>query len=316
MAAACLPYALLVTPPTPWQTLQLLLSLAMALLVAAAALLVPWVRMAPWTHVLPPLGYLASVALLRDAGAGVGSGVGALVLLPVFWIALYGTRRQLVIVLAAVLAAFLAPVLAVGPPAYPAAGVRAGLLLAAVAGIVGVVVQDLVSRIRRQARERDALLAHVSELAHTDSLTGLPNRRAWGKELERAVARARRTGEPLTVALLDVDHFKRFNDAHGHLGGDRLLVQSAIAWRADLRPDDVLARLGGDEFAVLLPACSAADAAQVLERLLAGAPGLPTCSIGLAQWDGEATAAALVHEADVALYEAKRGGRATVVVSA
>ena len=290
MAAACLPYALLVTPPTPWQTLQLLLSLALALLVAAAALLVPWVRMAPWTHVLPPLGYLASVALLRDAGAGVGSGVGALVLLPVFWIALYGTRRQLVIVLAAVLAAFLAPVLAVGPPAYPAAGVRAGLLLAAVAGIVGVVVQDLVSRIRRQARERDALLAHVSELAHTDSLTGLPNRRAWGKELERAVARARRTGEPLTVALLDVDHFKRFNDAHGHLGGD--------------------------EFAVLLPACSAADAAQVLERLLAGVPGLPTCSIGLAQWDGEATAAALVHEADGALYEAKRGGRATVVASA
>ena len=315
VAAACLPYALLMAPPTPWHARQLLLSLGLTLVVGAAALLVPWVRLAPWTHVLPALGYVAAVALLRDAGAGVGAGVGALVLLPVFWVALYGTRAALAAVLGAVLATFLAPVVLAGPPAYPASGIRAGVLLVAVAGIVGVVVQDLVRRIRTQGRERDALLAHLAELAHTDSLTGLPNRRAWTRELERAIARARRTGEPLTVALLDLDHFKRFNDEHGHLGGDRLLAQSAAAWRADLRPDDILARLGGDEFAVLLPACAADDAVAVLRRLLAGVPGLPTCSIGFAQWDGVATAAELVHDADVALYEAKRSGRATAVAA-
>jgi diguanylate cyclase (GGDEF)-like protein len=314
-AAAGLPYALLAVPPTHWRMAPLLLSVALTLLVGAAALFVPWVRLASWTHVLPAVGYLGALALLRDAGAGVSAGVAALVLLPVFWVSLYGTRAQLGVVLAGALLLLVIPVLAIGGPAYPASGVRAGLLLSTVAGIVGITVQALVGRIRQQSREREELLAHVSELANTDPLTGLPNRRAWTAELERAMARAQRTAEPLTVALLDLDHFKAFNDTHGHERGDGLLVRRAETWRADLRPDDILARIGGDEFAILLPACRVTDAEAVLERLLIAVGDAPTCSIGFAEWDGSQAAAALVHEADVALDRAKRGGRAAAVAS-
>jgi diguanylate cyclase (GGDEF)-like protein len=314
-AAATLPYALLVVPPMQWHAPQLLASIAVTLLVGAGAVFVPWVRLPPWTHVLPSLGYLAGLALLRHAGAGVSAGVAVLVLLPIFWVSLHGTRAQLGIVVCAGFVMLVAPVLLFGPPEYPVAGVRAALLLSAIAGIVGVAVQELVGRIRQQAREREALLAHVSELANTDPLTGLPNRRAWGVELERAIARARRTGEPLTVALLDLDHFKAFNDTHGHEGGDNLLARSAAAWRADLRPDDVIARIGGDEFAILLPACHAVDAVSVLERLLTAMEDAPTCSIGFAQWDEMQSAAQLVQEADTALYRAKRGGRCAAVAA-
>jgi diguanylate cyclase (GGDEF)-like protein len=308
-AAALLPYGLLMLPSNGWSLLPLIGSAALTLLVGAAAVFVPWVRLAAWTHVLAPLGYVVAVALLRDAGSGTGAGVGVLVLLPVFWLALYGTRGQLAILLATLLAFFVLPALLVGAPQYPLSGIRAGILFAAVAGIVGVTVQALVGRIREQARERDGLLAHLGELAYTDPLTGLPNRRAWTDALEQALAFAEKTGEALTVAMLDLDDFKGVNDRHGHEHGDALLAESAAAWRASLRPTDVISRLGGDEFAILLPGCDAGEAPEVLERMLDSAPGRPTCSFGLAEWDRRRSASALLREADRALYAAKRGGR-------
>jgi len=81
--------------------------------------------------------------------------------------------------------------------------------------------------------------------ARTDALTGLPNRRAWDEELERELARAKRYGGRLCLAMIDLDHFKRFNDREGHQAGDRLLADSATAWREQLRPSDLLARYGG-----------------------------------------------------------------------
>jgi diguanylate cyclase (GGDEF)-like protein len=109
--------------------------------------------------------------------------------------------------------------------------------------------------------------------------------------------------------MLDLDNFKAFNDAHGHLAGDRLLKQAAAAWQAQLRPGDVLARLGGEEFAVLLANCSLADAASVVERLRTSTPGSQTCSAGLAASSPEDAAETLMARADAALYAAKDGGR-------
>jgi diguanylate cyclase (GGDEF)-like protein len=307
--AAVLPYPLLVLGQVDWRVAQLVAATLLTLLVGLAALVLPWGRLARWTYALPALAYVLAVALLRDAASGSSAGVAPVVLLPVFWLSLYGTRGQLAGVLAAMLAFFVAPVVLIGEPEYPVSGVRAGILFVAVAGIVGATVQGLVGCIRAQQRERDTLLEQLERFAHIDVLTGLPNRRAWIVELERAFARARRTGEPLTVAVLDLDHFKAFNDRVGHDGGDVLLTQAAAVWREHLRPDDILARLGGDEFAVILPDCTPREARAILQRLRRRTPASTTCSIGLAIWDRSESGRDLLDRADRALYDAKRHGR-------
>ena len=90
-------------------------------------------------------------------------------------------------------------------------------------------------------------------LARTDELTGLPNRRAWDVTIREAVAEGSRFGGRLCVGVVDLDHFKEFNDRHGHQAGDRMLKSAAAAWRDALREGDTLARYGGEEFAVALP---------------------------------------------------------------
>jgi diguanylate cyclase (GGDEF)-like protein len=153
--------------------------------------------------------------------------------------------------------------------------------------------------------ERADLLGRLTEIALTDVLTGLPNRRAWDKRLEQAVHDA----EPVCVAVLDFDLFKAYNDEHGHQAGDRLLKEAAAAWRAVLRPTDMLARYGGEEFVVLLHGLGVEAAHGVVDRLRAATPRGQSCSAGVAcREDGE-TATALIGRADRALYEAKRAGR-------
>jgi diguanylate cyclase (GGDEF)-like protein len=153
-----------------------------------------------------------------------------------------------------------------------------------------------------------ALAQQVGRLARTDALTGVANRRAWDDELPRELVRAARTGQPLCVALVDLDHFKAYNDRHGHQAGDRLLKAAAAAWAGRLRKTDLLARYGGEEFAVLLPDCGLENAMEIAERLRT-AQTEGTCSIGLAAWDGREDAAGLVARADRALYAAKEAGR-------
>jgi diguanylate cyclase (GGDEF)-like protein/PAS domain S-box-containing protein len=160
------------------------------------------------------------------------------------------------------------------------------------------------------------LVATLDAQARTDQLTGLPNRRTWDDELPRELARARRTGEPLSLAILDLDRFKAYNDTYGHPAGDRLLRGAAAAWAERLRTTDLLARYGGEEFAVLLPGCDAEAATQVVEHLRAAVPNDATCSIGVATWDGDESSDALVARADTALYRAKDGGRDRVVLAA
>jgi diguanylate cyclase (GGDEF)-like protein len=112
--------------------------------------------------------------------------------------------------------------------------------------------------------------------------TGLYNRRRLDEELERDLRRAERTGEPLSLLILDLDHFKQFNDISGHVDGDRLLKEVASRWTAELRRGDVLARFGGEEFVVLMPACPIDRAVQVADRLRALTPGRQTASAGAA----------------------------------
>jgi diguanylate cyclase (GGDEF)-like protein len=164
------------------------------------------------------------------------------------------------------------------------------------------------------ALERTALLARLDQLSRVDAITGLANRRVLDESLEREVARAARTGERLAVAMVDIDHFKTYNDRHGHQPGDRLLRDAAQRWAAAVRRTDLVARYGGDEFALVLPSCPGATAEQVAERVRAAVPEGQTCSVGLVAWDGAETAAALLARADAALYTAKRDGRDRVCV--
>jgi diguanylate cyclase (GGDEF)-like protein len=170
------------------------------------------------------------------------------------------------------------------------------------AGLVRLLAAEAASAI-----ERADLLARLSSMATTDPLTALPNRRAWEAHLERCLREG--TADAVCVAMLDLDHFKAFNDTHGHHAGDRLLRDAAASWREQLRPGDLLARYGGEEFAVVLPGCGAEEAAAVVQRLRAHTPGGVTCSAGIAVWDGTESADALMRRADAALYGAKRAGR-------
>ncbi|HET9050123.1 MAG TPA: bifunctional diguanylate cyclase/phosphodiesterase [Candidatus Dormibacteraeota bacterium] len=182
----------------------------------------------------------------------------------------------------------------------------------------------LIAIVRDVTEQRRALTAlaeserRAIQASRTDPLTGVANRRAWDEELARAMAAAQRLDEPLTVALLDLDGFKGFNDDWGHQRGDDLLREFASRWREALRASDLLARIGGDEFAVLLQGITAGEARAVAERLRSEMSGQQAFSVGIATWDGEEAALELLSRADAALYESKRrnGGRVVGVASA
>lgn len=157
--------------------------------------------------------------------------------------------------------------------------------------------------------QRVALLAELETKARTDELTGLPNRRAWHEQLPHALTGSSRSSVPLSLAMLDLDYFKRYNDTRGHQAGDRLLKEVSGAWRDELRPTDLLARYGGEEFALALPECPPQEALLIVERLRTRMPNGQSCSAGIVTWDGSESADALVDRADHALYQAKRAGR-------
>jgi two-component system cell cycle response regulator len=162
------------------------------------------------------------------------------------------------------------------------------------------------------------LSEETRRLANNDGLTGLQNRRRTTERLEVEVARARRYGTPLALALCDVDHFKQVNDRFGHNMGDEVLVQVGGALQNTLREVDLVGRWGGEEFLVLLPDTDIAGAAIVGERLRAGIEALPpfeggpervTCSVGVACFDASDSTSGFVDRADQALYRAKKSGR-------
>ncbi len=169
--------------------------------------------------------------------------------------------------------------------------------------------------------DRLRLVARIQRQSLTDGLTGLPNRRAFDTELERRLAEARRSGREMALCLLDIDHFKGFNDTFGHRAGDAALAGVAELLRASCRLADIPARYGGEEMALILPDTPLTGAVDVAERLrgaiAAGrlAPRQVTVSIGVATSTGGHSAATLIEAADRALYEAKRAGRNRVAVA-
>jgi len=170
-------------------------------------------------------------------------------------------------------------------------------------------INSFATRLDAAYKELESTNARLKETSFKDEVTGLYNRRFFSLRLEEELSRYRRFNHPVSVVLLDLDGFKAVNDRHGHQGGDVLLARSAAAWRAGLRPTDLMARVGGDEFAILLPGCDAAGAGDVVQRMLAGAVDGPACSVGLAEWDRRESASGLLRVADRALYGAKRRPR-------
>jgi diguanylate cyclase (GGDEF)-like protein/PAS domain S-box-containing protein len=162
---------------------------------------------------------------------------------------------------------------------------------------------------------------HLNELARSDMLTGLSNRREFDERLEQALARRAAQPRPLALMLIDLDRFKDINDSFGHLAGDTVLKAVAARLREGAFDIDVLARLGGDEFAILLGDNGAAEGAELLAARLKTAMARPvpiigravivTLSIGIAYCQGELSARDLTHLADRALYAAKESGRNT-----
>ncbi|MBL9124276.1 MAG: GGDEF domain-containing protein [Planctomycetaceae bacterium] len=199
-------------------------------------------------------------------------------------------------------------------------------------GLIGVIARLLteVVQLRRQAQRSGDLHLDLARQALLDPLTQLPNRRAWEQELARRLA-AQSASLPVTLAIFDLDHFKRVNDIQGHTAGDHLLRQVAERLRTGVREEDFVARLGGDEFGALLAGVAGAQAASIVDRVRArlAAPALAvpppphaepgvTVSAGVAVSTAESAPSAveLFQAADRALLAAKRQGRDRTVLGA
>lgn len=160
--------------------------------------------------------------------------------------------------------------------------------------------------------------ARLHQESITDGLTGLYHHNYFVQRLEEEIDRASRYQHPLTLAMLDIDHFKEVNDRHGHLAGDRVLERCAAAIKENTRLSDIAGRYGGEEFGIVLPYTFYGDGLKIGDRFrkAAAAPGIPdipiTISVGLAFWAGgsrNCSAARLIEMADKAMYAAKRNGR-------
>lgn len=193
------------------------------------------------------------------------------------------------------------------------AAAQGGFAFLAVLPFIGVLY--LLVRERRSRLDAESEADRLGELAHVDELTQAANRRSFDERLGVEHARAARSGDDLSICMLDLDHFKSYNDTYGHPAGDDLLRRAVAAWSAALRPDTLLARLGGEEFGVILPGASPDAAEAVVERLRRVMPPEITFSAGIATWDGDEPIGEVVQRADSALYRAKSDGRDRLVLT-
>jgi diguanylate cyclase (GGDEF)-like protein len=176
---------------------------------------------------------------------------------------------------------------------------------------------------KEAAEQANAALQHanaeLAKIATTDVLTGIWNRRHFLEMAGTLKLQASRYGHPLSLLLLDIDHFKSINDRHGHPTGDQVLIELTRRLQPAVRGTDVLARWGGEEFVLLSPGCGAHEAVRLAEKLRARVAELPfagvggvTISLGAAELQPDETIDSLFKRVDTALYEAKAAGRNTV----
>lgn len=230
---------------------------------------------------------IGTAVVVADGGLGSAMLMADYLLVAVF-VALLGSRTAAQAQTAWATVTLVVSATVVWP--LPLALAVAGAFVA-VAGTITVVAAMLASRLRRSAM--------------TDPLTGVANRAGFGAALDAAVATVERTGEPLSLLLLDLDDFKLVNDRAGHAAGDDLLLEATRNWAEQVRARDTLARLGGDEFAVVMPGADTRAAAEVAKRLEAATP-LVGCSIGIAGWMPGQSVDRLLAAADERLYAAKQ----------
>jgi diguanylate cyclase (GGDEF)-like protein len=249
-------------------------------------------------HLLLALGTLIITLGVYFGNDGTGSLTAAVFYI---WVALYAftffSRRWAVVHIAVVGIGY-GTVLSVR---HVHAGAAQWLLVVGTTVASGMVVAALVDEVRAVARR--------------DGLTGLWNRRALEEDLDRHLKSARRDHHSVTLAIIDLDDFKDHNTTLGHHGADRLLVELAHGWSAELRPDDCLARYGGDEFALVCPRSTVDDVEQLVRRLRSVAPSPVGFSAGIAGWAHGESAEELERRADDALLDAKRSGRASTLVA-
>jgi diguanylate cyclase (GGDEF)-like protein len=204
---------------------------------------------------------------------------------------------------------------------------RTAIVISGATGVLCIGLLWLTWLLCRELRLRHHAEQELALLAATDALTGVANRRTLDQTLRHEWFRAQRSGKPLSVLMVDADHFKAFNDRHGHQGGDDALRAVAKVICANVRrPADLVARYGGEEFSVILAETDNAGARQIAEKirvaveqmpLVAGAETPITVSIGISTWttEKEISLEQLLFMADKALYQAKEGGRNRVVAA-
>jgi diguanylate cyclase (GGDEF)-like protein len=191
--------------------------------------------------------------------------------------------------------------------------------------------EELLLRVRRVLRERELtqernrMMEKLQRLAVTDGLTNLYNSRHFFSQLELEVDRSNRYKHPLAMLLIDIDHFKDFNDAYGHLEGDKVLVRFSQILKSCLRANDSAYRYGGEEFTVILPETGADEARTVAQRIRQslqtevftpsnGKPTSKTISIGVTEYIPMEEMASFIRRADAAMYLSKQNGRNRVSV--
>ncbi|QSX78966.1 sensor domain-containing diguanylate cyclase [Agrilutibacter solisilvae] len=293
-------------PRTPWLSRVLWVVGALVPAVLLLVLLSPWPADKRW---FPPIGNallllanLLAIVSLFTAWRRGGRHAG-LVLIAWVPLVVVSTARALQLVSGQPLS----PWLEYGLPLMQA--------FAAVVLVLGLAYRMLTFR-----RERDA----AKQDAEHDALTGVLNRAGMMRRLEHAIAECRREGVPLSVLFLDLDHFKRINDTHGHAIGDACLCAVTEAIREEMQPDQKLGRLGGEEFLLLMPGYSRRHARDLAERIrelvevacarVRKAPVGLTLSVGVVESGVGDGAGSLVQRADEAMYQAKHEGRNRVVV--
>ena len=271
------------------------------------------------------IGLMLVTWVYAVTGAARGAVLALLVVVVMF--SMFALGRRQAVLLAAVALLLLASVMhamTLADPFRYRADVEAVHLALTALVLTGVTLLSMrLARLRQRLRDQRTALARaleqLSEIATRDDLTGLPNRRAMGELLLTETARHARLKAPLSLALLDIDHFKQINDRLGHAAGDEVLRGFARRLEAELRGADVLARWGGEEFLLLLPGTDAAQALQAVERLREGLrlqpfdgiePGMQvsfSAGVGLCLGQGDIDSA--IERADRALYRAKAAGR-------